>query len=133
MEAPTITTRVADLVRNPNSAMPSKWEHSVKKEQTAKKEQAVKNEPPAKKEPPEATFKPETNGAQTTTLSSGDTITLSPLAMKILDDPNPAPSNWEKAREEKVQRVQQLVQERQYALSPETVDSIAQKIVAMLP
>jgi hypothetical protein len=121
MEAPTITTRVADLVRNPNSAMPSKWEHSVKKEQ------------PAKKEPQEAPIKSEKNGAQTTTLNSGDKVTLSPLAMKILDDPNPAPSNWEKAREEKVERAQQLVQEKQYTLSPEAVDSIAQKIVAMLP
>ncbi len=126
METLSITTRVADLVRNPDSAMPSKWEHSIKKEQP------VKNSQPETAPKPHKPV-PEANGAQSTTLSSGDTITLSPLAMKILEDPNPAPSNWEKAREEKVQRAQQLVQEKQYALSPEIVDHIAQKIVAMLP
>ena len=111
MNTPTITTRVADLVRNPDSAMPSRWEHSQ----------------------PKPKVSPEIRDVQSTILSSGDTLTLSPLAMKILEDPNPTPSNWEKSRDEKVQRTQQLVQEKQYILSPEIIDNIAQKIVAMLP
>jgi hypothetical protein len=125
MNTPTITTRVADLVRNPNSAMPSKWEYSAKnkKAETASKQEIDREKQVAQ----------DMSGAKSTTLSSGDTLTLSPLALKILEDPNPAPSNWEKARDERTQRVQQLVQEKQYILSPEIVDSIAQKIVAMLP
>jgi hypothetical protein len=63
----------------------------------------------------------------------GDTLSLSPLAVKILEDSDSqGPSEWEKARGERVQRIQQLVQEEKYHFSPEMADDIAQKIVAML-
>jgi anti-sigma28 factor (negative regulator of flagellin synthesis) len=101
METPTITTRVADLIRNPNSAMPSEWEYS--------KRNANKTERPK--------------------FNTEDTLSLSPLAQKILEDSDTYESNWDKTRTERVQRVQQLVQEKQYTMNPETIDEIAQKIV----
>ncbi|MCL2207064.1 MAG: hypothetical protein FWB90_03095 [Fibromonadales bacterium] len=103
METPAITTRVADLVRNPNSAMPSELERSGPKK---------KAEAPAKS-------------------SASHSVDFSPLAQKILEESNEHESNWEKTRSENVQRVQQLVHEKQYVLSPEMVDEVAHKIVAM--
>ncbi|MDR3000428.1 MAG: hypothetical protein LBU89_04100 [Fibromonadaceae bacterium] len=108
MNASDITTRVADLVRNPDSAMPSRWEHSVQKKLS---------------EPVKLEVKP----------SREYSLALSPLAQKILEDSDSHQSSWEKNRNEGVQRIQQLVQDRQYHLSPEIVDGIAQKIVDMLP
>ncbi len=110
MDAPAITTRVADLIRNPNSAMPSEWEHSIQKKQPGAPESS----------------KPEPQNAEYS-------LAFSPLAQKILEESGSHESEWEKSRSENVQRVQQLVQEKQYALAPEVIDSVAQKIVAMLP
>jgi len=123
MNAPAITTRVADLIRNPNSAIPNEWERSIQKKQAA--------EDTAKPQPAKVEVSP--SQSQNITLSSGDTLTLSPLALKILDDSSSHQSDWEKVREERVQRIQQLVQDRQYTLTPEIIDGIAQKIVEMLP
>jgi len=108
MNAPAITTRVADLVRNPNSAMPSEWERSS----------ASKTKEPSSKDPSK---------------TSEYKVDFSPLAQKILEESDLHESHWEKNRDEHVQRIQQLVQEKRYTLSPEIVDSVAQKIVAMLP
>ncbi len=59
-------------------------------------------------------------------------LVLSPLAQKILEDADSHKSEWEKKRSENVQRIQQLVHEKQYHLAPEIVDGIARKIVDML-
>ncbi|MDR0517162.1 MAG: hypothetical protein LBH25_08990 [Fibromonadaceae bacterium] len=130
MNASTITTRVADLIRNPSSAMPSEWERSVKnkKPETQTADTSAKNEPVNLPSPPTA-------GKNTSVKinNEGDTLTLSPLAARILEESDSkGPSEWERARNEKVQRVQQLVKDNQYTLSPEMADDIAQKIVAML-
>ena len=109
MNASNIATRVADLIRNPNSAAPSKWDHSVQKKQ------------------------PEPVKATASRPSTEYSLALSPLAQKILIDSDSHQSNWEKTRNESVQRVQQLAQDKQYNLTPEMVDGIAQKIVDMLP
>jgi len=103
METPAITTRVADLVRNPNSVMPSEWERSAQKK---KADASAKS-------------------------STSHTVEFSPLAQKILEESGTHESNWEQARSENIQRVQQLVHEKQYVLSPEVVDEVAHKIVAM--
>ena len=119
MNAPTITTRVADLIRNPNSAMPSEWEHSVQKKQT---------------EAPEASVQSKTRSEPSKPKSSPEySLAFSPLAQKILEESDSHESEWEKTRSENVQRIQKLVQEKQYVLAPEVIDGIAQKIVAMLP
>jgi len=131
MDAPAITTRVADLIRNPNSAMPSEWERSVQKRRSdAASSNATKQET-VKAESVKISISSEKT--ENITLSSGDTLSLSPLAMKILENSSPNDSDWEKARNERVQRIQQLEQEHHYTLSPEIVDSVAQKIVALLP
>jgi len=108
MNAPAITTRVADLVRNPNSAMPSEWEHS----NDSKPKVLNSKEPGTTRE---------------------YTVDFSPLAQKILEESDSHESEWDKMRSERVLRIQQLVQEKQYTLAPEIVDGIAQKIVSMLP
>jgi len=133
MDAPAITTRVADLIRNPNSAMPSEWERSVKKRKEAPPSEARKQETAVKAEP----VKPvktsvSSEKTENITLSSGDTLSLSPLAMKILENPSHNDSDWEKSRNERVERIQQLEQDHKYSLSPEIVDSVAQKIVSLL-
>ena len=120
MDAPAITTRVADLIRNPNSAMPSEWEHSVQKKQTEAPETQTQKQ--TKPEP----SKPRPTNAEYS-------LALSPLAQKILEESDSHESEWEKTRSENVQRIQQLVQEKQYVLAPEVIDGIAHKIVAMLP
>jgi anti-sigma28 factor (negative regulator of flagellin synthesis) len=131
MNAPSITTRIADLIRNPNSAMPNEWERSVQKKRAdvassgAAKQEAVKAEPAKTSVSAEKT--------EDIALSSGDTLSLSPLAMKILENASSNDSDWEKSRDERVQRIQQLVQNHQYVLSPEVVDNVAQKIVDLLP
>jgi len=106
METPAITTRVADLVRNPNSAMPSEWERSSSKKTG--------------------------DNPTRSSASQSHSVEFSPLAQKILEDSGTYESSWDKARNENVQRVQQLVHEKQYALSPEMIDEVAHKIVAML-
>jgi len=117
MNAPAITTRVADLVRNPNSAMPSEWEHSIQKKQTEAPTQNSANRQKNTPDQPKAEY----------------SVDFSPLAQKILEESDSHESDWEKIRSESVQRVQKLVQEKQYTLTPEIVDGIAHKIVAMLP
>jgi len=135
MDAPAITTRVADLIRNPNSAMPSEWERSIQKKRKeapsseASKQETVKAEP-AKPVKPKVSASSEKT--ENIVLSSGDTLSLSPLAMKILENPAHNDSDWEKSRNERVQRIQKLEQNHQYSLSPEIVDSVAQKIVELL-
>jgi len=130
MNTPSITARVADLIRNPNSAMPSEWERSAKNKGKESSYNVKTESSNQKKET--NNVKVEVNGAQSETLSSGDTLTLTPLALKIMDESDSkSPNDWEKARNEKVQRVQQLVQDEQYTLSPEMVDSLAQKIVSI--
>jgi hypothetical protein len=126
-----ITTRVADLIRNPDSAMPSEWERSVQKKRADTPSSGATKQETIKSEPVKVSISSKTT--ENITLSSGDTLSLSPLAMKILENSPSNDSNWEKSRNERVQRVQQLVQDHQYALSPEIVDSVAQKIVDMLP
>jgi len=122
MNASEITTRVADLIRNPDSPMPSEQERNIQKKQT----QAPQ---PIEVSKPEPRPTPERNPART----SEYTLALSPLAQKILEESDTHKSEWEKRRSENVQRIQQLVHEKQYHISPETVDSIARKIVDMLP
>ncbi|MDR2580863.1 MAG: hypothetical protein LBC85_07725 [Fibromonadaceae bacterium] len=112
MNTPAITTRVADLIRNPDSAMPSDWERSAKNKQISSPESVTQEIP----------------------RSSSTNLSFSPLAIKILEEVETrGPSDWEKTRDDRVQRVQQLVQERQYSLSPEMIDNIAQRIVSMFP
>ncbi|GBU24260.1 hypothetical protein R83H12_00888 [Fibrobacteria bacterium R8-3-H12] len=122
MNVSEITTRVADLIRNPDSPMPSERERSIQKKQT---------EAPAQ---PEAS-KPNTPAPateQSPAKTSEYSLVLSPLAQKILEESDSHKSEWEKKRSENVQRLQQLVHEKQYHLSPEVVDGIARKIVDML-
>jgi len=121
MNVSEITTRVADLVRNPDSAMPSDWERSIQQKQT----QAPKQPEISKPDTPTIEHNP--------AKSSEYTLALSPLAQKILEEADSHKSEWEKKRSENVQRIQQLVHEKQYHLSPEVVDGIARKIVDMLP
>jgi hypothetical protein len=124
MNVSEITTRVADLIRNPDSAMPNEWEHSIQKKQT----QAPTPPPEINKPSP-----PDSKAEPTTVASSGEyTLALSPLAQKILEEANSHESEWENRRNENVQRIQQLVHEKQYHLAPEIIDGIAQKIVDML-
>jgi anti-sigma28 factor (negative regulator of flagellin synthesis) len=119
MNTPTITTRVADLIRNPNSAMPSEWEYSKRE---ARKIDLTKAS---------ATESPKTPKAQNAEFKAEDNLSLSPLAQKILENSDTYESDWDKIRSERVQRVQQLVQEKQYVMNPETIDEIAQKIVSI--
>jgi BRCT domain type II-containing protein len=132
MNVSEITTRVADLIRNPDSAMPNEWEHSIQKKQTQAPETTEISKP--KPAAPKAEPKPATSKAETSTVaSSGEyTLALSPLAQKILEEADSHESEWEKKRSENVQRIQQLVHEKQYHLAPEIVDGIARKIVDML-
>jgi len=130
MDAPAITTRVADLIRNPNSAMPSEWERSVQKKRAETASSGAAKQETVKPERVKSSLSSEKT--ENIVLSSGDTLSLSPLAMKILENSSPNDSEWEKARNERVQRVQKLEQNHQYALSPEIVDSVAQKIVELL-
>jgi len=132
MDAPAITTRVADLIRNPNSAMPSEWERSVQKRRAESSSSSATKHETVKAAPVKTSVSSlSEEKTEDIKLSSGDTLSLSPLAMKILDDSSSNDSEWEKARNERVQRIQKLEQEHHYALSPEIVDSVAQKIVAL--
>jgi len=126
MNVSEITTRVADLIRNPDSAMPSEWERSIQQKQTQAPTQPEPIKPDTPPQPQTQT--PEHNPAKT----SEYTLNLSPLAQKILEDADSHKSEWEKKRSENVQRIQQLVHEKQYHLHPEIVDGIARKIVDML-
>jgi hypothetical protein len=130
MTTSAITTRIADLIRNPDSAMPNEWERSQKKRVDTASSSVTKQET-LKTEPVKVSASPK--NTENIQLSSGDTLSLSPLAMKILENSSSNDSDWEKSRNERVQRVQQLVRDHQYALSPEIVDNVAQKIVDMLP
>jgi hypothetical protein len=136
MDAPAITTRVADLIRNPNSAMPSEWERSAQKKRKEAPSSTVANQETVKSEPIKPVKPAKTSVSSEKTenivLSSGDTLSLSPLAMKILENPAHNDSDWEKSRNERVERIQKLEQSHQYSLSPEIVDSVAQKIVELL-
>jgi hypothetical protein len=124
MDTPSINARVADLVRNPDAPMPNEWEHSV----SSKAASEVKTlDEPAEVQSDKA---PHTQDIK---LKSGDYLSFSPLAQKILEEADSYDnSEWEKARNERVQRVQQLVKDKKYSMPPEIVDVIAQKIVTML-
>lgn len=120
MNASAITIRVADLIKNPNSPMSNELERS--KQEAAKIESS------------KIQHSSETNtNTKNYEVSSEEMLTLSPLAQKILEEGSSYQSNWEKNRNENLQRIQSLVQEKQYSLHPEIIDNIAQKIVAMLP
>jgi anti-sigma28 factor (negative regulator of flagellin synthesis) len=122
MNTSAITTRIADLIRNPNSAIPSDWDSSIKKKQS---------EPVSTGQVKHEASKPKSVKAPQ---QADAPLSLSPLAQKILEESDSrGPSEWEKSRNEQVQRIQQLVQDKQYSMHPEVVDSVAQKIVAMLP
>ena len=123
MNVSEITTRVADLIRNPDSPMPSERDRSIQKKKTEAPP------PPEASQPETPTPTTEHNPAKTSEYN----LALSPLAQKILEESDTHKSEWEKKRSENVQRIQQLVHEKQYHISPETVDSIARKIVDMLP
>jgi len=124
MNASEITTRVADLIRNPDSPMPSEHERNIQKKKTEAPKQLIQPEV-SKPDIPQLT---EHNTAKTNEYS----LVLSPLAQKILENADSHSSEWEKKRSENVQRIQQLVHEKQYHLAPEVVDGIARKIVDML-
>jgi len=127
MNVSEITTRIADLIRNPDSPMPSEQERNIQK----KKTQAPPPPPEASK-PSTPTPPPQTTTERDPAKTSEYNLALSPLAQKILEDADTHKSEWEKKRSENVQRVQQLVHEKQYHLAPEVVDGIARKIVDML-
>jgi len=124
MNVSEITTRVADLIRNPDSPMPSEHERSIQKKKTEAPKQPEAIRPERKPSAPAT----EPNPAKTSEYN----LVLSPLAQKILEDSDSHKSDWEKRRSENVQRIQQLVHEKQYHLAPEIVDGIARKIVDML-
>ncbi|MCL2281760.1 MAG: hypothetical protein FWC26_00405, partial [Fibromonadales bacterium] len=69
METPTITTRIADLIRNPHSAMPSEAELSAQKKLP---------------EIPEASTQ------------SSHSVDFSPLAQKILEESGSHESQWDR-------------------------------------
>jgi hypothetical protein len=127
MNVSEITTRVADLIRNPDSPMPSERDRSIQKKKTEAPPQPEVSKPDVHTPPPPAATT-EHNPAKTNEYS----LVLSPLAQKILEDADSHKSEWEKKRSENVQRIQQLVHEKQYHLAPEVVDGIARKIVDML-
>jgi bacillopeptidase F (M6 metalloprotease family) len=131
MTMSAITTRVADLIRNPDSAMPSDLERSAQKKHADAPSSGATKQETIKTEPVKVSLS--SKKSEDITLSSGDTLSFSPLAIKILENSPSNDSDWEKSRNERVQRVQQLVQDHQYALSPEIVNNVAQKIVEMLP
>jgi len=129
MNVSEITTRIADLIRNPDSPMPSEQERSIQK----KKTQAPPPPPEASKPSSTHTPPPQTTAAEHNPAKTSEyNLALSPLAQKILEDADSHKSEWEKKRSENVQRVQQLVHEKQYHIAPEVVDGIARKIVDML-
>jgi len=128
MNVSEITTRVADLIRNPDSPMPSERDRNIQKKKTEAPPQIEVSKPDTHKPPPPPATITENNPAKTNEYS----LVLSPLAQKILEDSDSHQSEWEKKRSENVQRIQQLVHEKQYHLAPEVVDGIARKIVDML-
>jgi hypothetical protein len=113
----TVTDRVAELIRNPNAPL----------------RETRSSEPRTATAVPDPKPSPNADGTQDYQVSgSDDRLTLSPLAQKILESES-AESDWEQRRSEQVERASQLVQQQQYVLSPEMVNNIAEKIVAMLP
>ncbi len=128
MNVSEITTRVADLIRNPDSPMPSERDRNIQKKKTEAPPPPPEASKPETHKPPTPPATTERNPAKTNEYS----LVLSPLAQKILEDSDSHKSEWEKKRSENVQRIQQLVHEKQYHLAPEVVDGIARKIVDML-
>ena len=128
MNVSEITTRIADLIRNPDSPMPSERDRNIQKKKTEAPPQPEVSKPDTHKPPPP----PQTTTEHDPAKTSEYNLVLSPLAQKILEDADSHKSEWEKKRSENVQRVQQLVHEKQYHLAPEVVDGIARKIVDML-
>jgi len=127
MNVSEITTRVADLIRNPDSPMPSERDRSIQKKKTEAPPQPEVSKSSSTHTPP-----PPTTTEHDPAKTSEYNLALSPLAQKILEDADSHKSEWEKKRSENVQRVQQLVHEKQYHIAPEVVDGIARKIVDML-
>jgi hypothetical protein len=125
-----VTERVAELVRNPSAPL-----------RDTRNAQAARSQPrPA----PESDSRPASsadntadNTAEYSVGSDGDRLSLSPLAQKILETDRrgggASHSEWEERRAERVERTQQLVRQNQYKISPAAADSIAQRIVALLP
>jgi hypothetical protein len=133
MDAPLITARIAGLIRNPNSAMPSEWEHSAQKKQPEPTKTQTSNVAPQKTVQTSSAAPKKAEPAEDSQTSSSEySLALSPLAMKILEDADSHDSEWEKKRSENVMRNQQLVHDKQYVITPEVVDGIAHKIVSML-
>jgi hypothetical protein len=117
----TVSNRVAELLRNPNAPLRDTRE-AEPRSATAASDTKPSTQP-----------SPNPDGTQDYQVGgSDDRLTLSPLAQKILES-EPAESDWEQRRSERTERARQLVQQQAYTLSPELVDNIAQKIVAMLP
>lgn len=108
-----ILSRVADLIRNPDAPM----------RQEAVSEESRKTTTPATQQ-----------DGNTDSLEKPDRLTLSPAAQKLLEEADtPRDSQWEQNRSEKVDRVRELVRNRNYGFAPEVVDALAQKIVELLP
>ena len=106
-----ILARVADLIRNPEAPMRVDAHEEMQQESKAA---AV--------------------AADLSSLEKPDTLTLSSVAQKLIEEADtPKDSQWEQARMERVQRVKELVQTRQYGFVDEVVDQVAQKIVGLLP
>ncbi len=107
-----ILSRVADLIRNPDAPMRLE----------AVSEESRKTTPATQQD------------GNTDTLEKPDRLTLSPAAQKLLEEADtPRDSQWEQNRSEKVDRVRELVRNRNYGFAPEVVDALAQKIVELLP
>lgn len=107
-----ILARVADLIRNPEA--PMRLDRAEEGQETSAF----------------AVVAPE----NISSLEKPDALTLSPAAQKLLDDSeSPKESQWEQTRTEKVDRVRELVQTRQYGFTADVVDAVAQRIVALLP
>jgi hypothetical protein len=61
-----------------------------------------------------------------------DKIEISTNGQEKLKELEKAESHWEKARLERVSRIQEQVNASSYSLSPQMVDDIAEKIVQIL-
>lgn len=115
-----ILARVVDLIRNPEA--PMRVDHKVEMRNTTEVSVPVSFTPPS--------VAPELQS----TLEKPDTLILSPVAQKLIDDSEkPMESQWEQARSERVDRIRELVHEKKYGFSPEVVDQVAQNIVRFLP
>jgi len=115
-----ILARVVDLIRNPEA--PLRVDHKVEMRSITDVPVPVSSTVQAVAAEPQST------------LEKPDTLTLSPVAQKLIDDSeNPVESQWEQARSERINRIRELVHEKKYGFAPEVVDQVAQSIVRFLP